>query len=88
MVVNSQGMVEMTMLKARRIVETTCIAQGIHIETLMSGKRTKTYSRIRGDLARELRAETTLSWSEIGGLIGRKSTPRTREYVKPSELST
>lgn len=64
--------------KAEFIVRATCLHQGIPVSLLKEGGRTKTLARIRQDIAAELRKETSLSWAEIGLLVGRPPTYRGR----------
>lgn len=64
--------------RAEFIVRATCLHEGIPVALLREGRRTKTLARIRQDIATELRKETTLSWAEIGLMVGRGKTYRGR----------
>lgn len=64
--------------KAEFIIRAACLHAGIPVSVLREGRRTKTLAHIRQDIATELRKETTLSWAEIGMLIGRARTYRGR----------
>jgi len=72
----------MTFQQAQWIIERMCWTTGIPLELLLSGRRTASVARLRGEIAVELRRLTELSWSEIASLIGRKSSIRTRDYPK------
>lgn len=72
----------MSFRAGRDVVEHLCWSHGITVDQLLSGRRLRTIARVRSLAAIELRLTTTLSWSEIGLLIGRKTTPRKREYFK------
>lgn len=62
--------------RAELIIRHTCLQEGITLTMLESGRRTKTIARIRQEIAKRLREQTSLSWSEIGTLVGRSSNYR------------
>lgn len=72
----------MSFRTGRDIVEHLCWVHGITVEQLLSGRRFRTIARVRALAAKELSLHTDLSWAEIGSLIGRKTTPRTKEYFR------
>ena len=59
--------------KALYICSEFTAKHNITIEDLQKESSTKTFSRLRQELARQLRNETPLSWSEIGEIVGRKN---------------
>ena len=71
--------------KAWFICEEVVFIYGIPLENLSNNTRSRTLSTCKTHIARRLRKETDLSWSEIGRMIGRKSVPRTRDYFKGGE---
>ena len=61
---------------AQRIIEEICQAHGVTLSFLKDRRRTKTRSQIRWEITERLRKETTLSWLEIGELLGRTKSYR------------
>ena len=74
--------------KAWFIAEEVVFIYGLTIDDLQKNTRTRTLHTAKAHIARRLKMETDLSWSEIGQVIGRKSRPRARDYFKKEELST
>ncbi len=62
------------------IVIAGCSTEGISLEELQSGRRTKTIARVRREITLRLREETDLSWAEIAAMVGRKSSFRLRKH--------
>lgn len=65
---------------AQKIIQEVCQAYGVTPAFLEDGKRTKTRSEIRRKITERLRKETSLSWVEIGELLG-----RTKSYRGPKK---
>ncbi len=59
------------MQKAISIVSDFCTENGITPQQLYEAPSTKTWTQLRRELSGRLRQETTLSWSEIGVILGR-----------------
>jgi len=57
---------------AEVIINIEALKNGISAEQLLHGPRTKTIGPARQELIRRLRAETDLSWREIGMMCGFK----------------
>lgn len=70
----------MSLVAARNLVALKCAVVGITVEDLMSGRRTRTIAAARREIALTLRETTTLSWNEIGSVVGLKGTPREKDF--------
>jgi len=62
--------------QGQAIIDNICREEDITLEVLRSRKRTKTIARIRHRVAQALRGGTSLSWGEIGELLGRTASYR------------
>lgn len=67
--------------KAMDVVTDFCTSNRITSEELRNAPSTRTFNLLRQQLAERLRAETavggpSLSWAEIGAIIGRKNYRR------------
>lgn len=71
---------------AQAIIKKVCSEHGVTPDLVKSHRRTRGLTRIRDEIARQLRAGTTLSWAEIGPLLGRTASYRGHKY--PRKLST
>lgn len=61
------------------IITKTLLSHNLDLDVLQSGTRTRTVAVIRAGLLRQLRRDTDLSYSEIGGLLGYRTPPRVRK---------
>ncbi len=59
------------MQKAISIVSDFCTETGITSQQLREAPSTRTWTELRRELSERLRRDTTLSWSEIGEILGR-----------------
>lgn len=76
LVQNRRGTGDQTMLKARIIHRYCCAMHDIRPAELQKAPRTRTWNAIRREIGATLRAETDLSLTEIGQLIGVKKYRR------------
>jgi len=72
----------MSLIAARNLVALKCAVMGITVEDLMSGRRTRTIASARREIALTLRESTSLSWAEIGSVVGLKGSPRAKDFQR------
>lgn len=63
------------MRKARNIVEALCKDEGVTVGELMDAPHTRSWIAIRTRIGVALREETSLSYKEIGLILGYRSRP-------------